>query len=111
MLVTRQMVEQMRPGSVIVDVAIDQGGNCELTQTGDETMVSDVRICGRMNIPGTVPVHASWLYAKNVREYVQNLFKGGSGEPDLEDEIVRHSLVTHEGRIVHEGTLKAMGET
>ncbi len=110
-LVTRQMVEPMRPGSVIVDVAIDQGGNCEATQTGEETMVSDVHVCGRMNIPGTVPVHASWLYATNMREYVKNLYNGGPGEPDLEDEIVRRSLVTHEGRIVHEGTLKAMGET
>ena len=55
-------------------------------------------------------VHASWLYARNVLNYIRNLFKNGPGKPDLEDEIVRHSMVTHQGRVLHAGTLKAMGE-
>jgi NAD(P) transhydrogenase subunit alpha len=109
-LVTREMVGRMRPGSVIIDVSIDQGGNCDASQTGHETTVGGVTICGRMNIPGSMPVHASWLYANNLLEYVKNLFKKGIGAPDLEDDIVRHSLVTHEGRIVHKGALHAMGE-
>ena len=62
------------------------------------------------NIPGSMPVHASWLYAHNVLHYVTNLFKQGLDKPDLDDEIVRHSLVTHQGKIVHQGALKAMSQ-
>ena len=58
--------------------------------------------------PISVPVHASWLYANNVLHYVKNLFKKGVGMPDMDDEIVQHSLVTYRGEIVHQGTLKAM---
>jgi NAD(P) transhydrogenase subunit alpha len=65
-------------------------------------------VCGLWNIPGSMPVHASWLYANNLLNYVRNLFKKGLDKPDLDDEIVRHSLVTHQGRIVHEGALKSM---
>ncbi|MHC4180010.1 MAG: NAD(P) transhydrogenase subunit alpha [Planctomycetota bacterium] len=109
-LVTEEMVRRMKPGSVIVDVAIDQGGNCALTQPGAEVVRHGVLVCGVLNIPGSVPVDASWLYANNVLEYVKNLFKNGLDTADLDDEIVRHSLVTHQGKIVHQGTLKAMGE-
>ena len=109
-LVTRAMLGAMPRGAVIVDVSIDQGGNCEATQAGGETTAEGVTVCGRVNIPGSMPVHASWLYASNLLEYVKNLFKRGVGAPDLEDDIVRHTLVTHQGRIVHPGALKAMGE-
>lgn len=109
-LITEDMVRRMRPGSVIVDVAVDQGGNCGLTEPGAEIVRHGVRVCGLLNIPGSVPVHASWLYANNVLQYVKNLFKNGLDTPDLDDEIVRHSLVTHRGEIVHRGTLKAMGQ-
>jgi len=64
-----------------------------------------------LNIPASVAVHASWLYANNLLQYVKNLFKNGLATPDLDDEIVRHSLVTYGGEIVHQGTLKAMGPT
>ena len=109
-LITRQMLAAMQPGSVIVDVSIDQGGNCEATQPGKVAAADGVTICGRLNIPGSMPVHASWLYASNLLEYVRNLFKKGIGAPDLADDIVQHTLVTHKGRIVHHGALKAMGE-
>lgn len=109
-LVTEEMVRRMQPGSVVMDVAIDQGGNCELTEAGAEVVRHGVLVSGPLNIPASVPVHASWLYANNMLEYVRNLFKKGAGTPGLDDEIVRHSLVTHQGRIVHLGTLKAMGE-
>ncbi len=108
-LITAEMVGAMKPGSVIVDVAIDQGGNCALTEPGALHTVSDVLICGTKNIPGSVPVHATWLYASNMYFFVENLFKQQAGQIDFDDEIVRSALVTRDGRIVHAGTLKAMG--
>jgi len=110
-LVTDEMLRKMKPGSVIVDVAIDQGGNCAVSEPGGETVRHGVRVLGLWNIPGTMPVHASWLYAHNLWHYLANLFKHGLDKPDLEDDIVRHSLVTHQGNIVHPGTLKAMGQS
>lgn len=107
-LITEEMVRQMKPGSVIVDVSVDQGGNCALTEPGVEVIRHGVHLVGLWNIPGSMPVDASWLYAHNVLHYVANLFKQGLDKPDLDDEIVRHSLVTHQGKIVHHGTLKAM---
>ena len=107
-LVTEEMVRGMKPGSVVIDVAIDQGGNCALSEPGHEIVNGGVLVCGLWNIPGSMPVHSSWLYAKNVLHYVENLFKHGLGTPDLDDEIVQHSLVTYQGRIVHKGALKAM---
>ena len=109
-LITKDMVESMRPGSVIVDVSIDQGGNCALTMPGNETIHKDIYICGIKNIPGSVPVHSTWLYANNIYYFVENLFKKGGSEFDMGDEIVKSSLVTYKGKIYHEGTLKAIGQ-
>lgn len=108
-LITKETVRKMRPGSVIVDVSIDQGGNCALTQGGREIVAHDVYICGTANIPGSVAVDASWLYAHNMLHYIENLFRDGPGTLNVDDEIVRHSLVTRDRRIVHQGALKAMG--
>jgi len=107
-LVTEQMVTQMKPGSVIIDVSIDQGGNCDVTESGVIIEKHGVSICGVYNIPSSLAVHSSWLYANNIFYYVENLFKNGLGSLDLDDEIVRHSLVTHRGKIVYKGALKAM---
>jgi len=107
-LITEEMVGRMAPGSVIMDISVDQGGNCALTQAGHEITTRGITINGTWNIPGSMPVHASWLYANNLMHYVKNLFKKGIDAPDFEDEIVRHSLVTRGGKIVHAGTLKAM---
>lgn len=109
-LLTDEMVASMKPGSVIVDVAIDQGGNCAVTDAGKVVCKHGVTINGLQNIPGRMAVHSTWLYANNMYNYVENLFKNGLGVIDFEDEIVKNSLVTHEGKIVHEGTLKALGE-
>jgi len=109
LLVTEAMLGGMKPGSIIVDVAIDQGGNCGVTASGGEVSLHGVSIFGLWNIPGSMPVHGSLLYAHNVLHYVKHLFHKGLESMDLEDEIIRESLVTHEGRIVHRGTLKAMG--
>ncbi|MBN1219933.1 MAG: NAD(P) transhydrogenase subunit alpha [Anaerolineae bacterium] len=109
-LITDEMVAKMKAGSVIVDVSIDQGGNCAITEAGQEIIKHNIFISGLQNIPGRMPVHATWLYANNIFNYVENLFKKGVGELDLEDEIVQNSLVTRHGKIVHAGTLKALGE-
>ncbi|NLT34988.1 MAG: NAD(P) transhydrogenase subunit alpha [Gaiellales bacterium] len=108
-LITEDMVASMRPGSVVVDVSIDQGGNCALSQAGGEVVAHDVLVSAIANIPGSVPVDASWMYAQNMYEYIQNLYKRGLGVPDLEDEIVQHSLVTREGKIWYRGAIEAMG--
>ncbi|MBR9987052.1 MAG: NAD(P) transhydrogenase subunit alpha [Desulfosarcina sp.] len=107
-LVTEKMVASMKPGSVIMDVSVDQGGNCEITVPGRFIQRLGVNICGIQNIPGRMAVHASWLYANNMYYYVENLFKNGVGELDLKDEIVESSLVTHRSIIHHQGALKAM---
>lgn len=109
-LITGEMVAAMKPGSVIVDVAIDQGGNCALTEAGADTIHQGVFISGRMNIPGSLPIDASWLYATNMVHFIKALFPQGPGDPDLADEIMQSALVTHGGRIVHHGARKAMGE-
>lgn len=109
-LITEEMVAKKKPGSVIVDVSIDQGGNCALTESGTTVEKHGVIICGVANIPGSMPVHSSWLYANNMYYYVENLFKNGLDQFDMEDDIVKHSLVTHQGKIVFAGALKAMGE-
>lgn len=110
-LVTEEMVSRMKPGSVIVDVSIDQGGNCAITEPGKEIFKHRVLISGLQNIPGRMPLHATWLYANNLFHYVKNLFKKGLNKLDMEDEIVQSSLVTYQGKIVYEGALKALKQT
>ena len=109
MLVTSEMVRSMKPGAVIVDVSIDQGGNCELTRPGEEIVVQDVLVSGIQNIPGHMPVHATWLYAENIYKFVENLVKRWP-LPDLDDEIVSGSLVTMGKRIHYKPALAALGE-
>lgn len=108
-LITEEMVASMRPASVIVDVSIDQGGNCAVTETGWAVEKHGVFVCGILNIPGLMAFHSSWLYSNNLYHYVENLFKKGLDTLDLDDDIVKHSLVTYQGKIVFEGALKAMG--
>lgn len=110
-LITDEMIASMKPGSVIVDVSIDQGGNCAVTEAGKQIIRHNVLVSGLQNIPGRMAIHSTWLYAINMYNYVENLFKNGDFKPDLEDEIVKNSLVTHNGMILHKGTLKALGES
>ncbi|GAB6190582.1 NAD(P) transhydrogenase subunit alpha [Desulfocastanea catecholica] len=107
-LITEEMVAAMKPGSIIIDVSVDQGGNCAATEPGHFVEKHGVHICGIQNIPGRMAVPSSWLYANNLYYYVENLFKKGQGQLDLDDEIVKGSLVTYQSKIVHEGALKAM---
>jgi H+-translocating NAD(P) transhydrogenase subunit alpha len=101
-LVTREMVDGMQRGSVIVDLAAERGGNCELTRPDQMVEVNGVKILGPTNLPATVPYHASQMYAKNLTTFLLHLVKDGQLRVDTEDEITRETLVTHEGAVVHE---------
>ncbi|MGH7777918.1 MAG: Re/Si-specific NAD(P)(+) transhydrogenase subunit alpha [Candidatus Dormibacterales bacterium] len=104
LLVTAEMVRRMRPGSVIVDLAAESGGNCELSRPGEEVVENGVVVHGVLNLPSSMPSHASQLYSKNVTSLLALLTKEGRVEVDMEDEIVRACCVTHAGAIVHAPT-------
>jgi H+-translocating NAD(P) transhydrogenase subunit alpha len=108
-LITREMVARMAPGSIIVDIAAERGGNCELTRPGEIVEENGVRIHGPVNLPSAIPYHASQMYAKNVATFLKYLIKDGQVNLDREDEIVRETLVTHGGEIVHPRVLELMG--
>src|SRR6204780_3571211 len=99
-LVTGEMVARMAPGSVIVDLASERGGNCELTKTGEVVIENGVSIIGWINIAGRVPYHASQLYGRNLSAFLLHLVQDGKLRLNLEDEIVRSTLVTRQGEIV-----------
>ena len=101
-LITEEMVRGMRPGSVIVDLAAEQGGNCAITEPGKEIVRHGVVIIGPVNLPSTVPFHASEMYAKTVTNYLAHLLKEGRVHLDLDDELTRGPLVTHQGEILYE---------
>lgn len=103
-LVTRGMVESMKPGSVIVDLAIEQGGNCELSQADQEVLHHGVLILAPSNLVAGMPYDASTLYAKNVLALLQTLLKEGAVAIDTADEVVAGSLLTHDGAVVHKPT-------
>jgi NAD(P) transhydrogenase subunit alpha len=94
------MVKGMRPGSVIVDLAAEQGGNCALTVAGQEVSRYDVTIVGPLNLPSTLAYHASQMYARNVSSYLLHLLKNGALNIDTADELTRGPLVTHQGEVV-----------
>ncbi|HXE80431.1 MAG TPA: Re/Si-specific NAD(P)(+) transhydrogenase subunit alpha [Vicinamibacterales bacterium] len=101
LLITAEMARSMPPGSVIVDLAAERGGNCELTRP-DETVVDHgVTILGPTNLPSTVPYHASQMYAKNITTFLLHLVKNGAIAFAAEDEITRETLVTHMGEVAH----------
>jgi NAD(P) transhydrogenase subunit alpha len=100
-LVTRDMVEKMAPGSVIVDVSAERGGNCELTRASQVVVEHSVTIIGYINLASTVPYHASQMYARNVASFLLHLTKNGKIEINREDEITRETLVTRGGEVVN----------
>jgi len=101
-LVTEEMVKSMKKGSVIVDMAAEQGGNCALTEPGKTVVKYGVKIIGIINLPATISVNASQMYSKNILNFLLNVVKDGKLNIDMEDEIVKGSLVTHEGKIINE---------
>ncbi|MDP8206978.1 MAG: Re/Si-specific NAD(P)(+) transhydrogenase subunit alpha [Candidatus Electryonea clarkiae] len=111
-LVTKEMVQGMHPGSVIVDLAAEGGGNCELTKAGEEIIEHGVTILGPLNVPSTVPFHASQMFTKNLTSFLMNMVdKEGKLNIDMEDEIVLGSMITRDGKVVHPRILEMMGET
>jgi NAD(P) transhydrogenase subunit alpha len=100
-LVTRQMMAGMRPGSVIVDMAAERGGNCEATSCGQTTSVDGVTILGPTNLPAEVPAHTSQLYARNIATFLVHLRKAGLPDVSPEDEISRDTLIATGGQLVH----------
>jgi NAD(P) transhydrogenase subunit alpha len=100
-LITWEMVQAMPPGSVIVDLAAERGGNCEITKPGETVVEHGVTILGPVNLPATIPYHASQMYAKNVSNLLLLLAKEGKFDPDLEDEVVRETLFTKDGEVAN----------
>jgi NAD(P) transhydrogenase subunit alpha len=107
-LVTAEMVQSMREGAVIVDLAADSGGNCELTESGKEVVKHGVTILGYSNLPNTLPEDASSLYARNVAALVGLFAKNGAVTLDLADEVIAGSLLTHDGQVRHAPTAAAL---
>jgi H+-translocating NAD(P) transhydrogenase subunit alpha len=108
-LVTEAMVKSMKPGSVIIDMAAEMGGNVEGTEPGKEVVKHDVLIVGYTNLPATMPGSATQMYAKNIQTLIKHLVTDGKLELDLTDEITKGATITHGGRVVHEPTAKALG--
>ena len=100
-LVTKEMVAGMKPGSVIVDLAAERGGNCELTSAGEQVIKHGVTIIGLINVASSVPYHASQMYARNVTQFLLHLVKEGKLQLDMEDQIVRDTLLTRGGELVN----------
>jgi NAD(P) transhydrogenase subunit alpha len=102
LLITTEMLKSLRPGSVIVDLAAEQGGNCELTQAGQTFEHEGVTIVGATNVPAMLPVDASQLYARNVVNLFRYLYPSTGPQPDSADELVKGACVTRDGAIVHD---------
>ncbi len=108
-IITEEMVKGMRRGSVIVDISIDQGGNCEITPAGTKEYKHGVLLEGIKNIPGMLPTSSTWMFAQNMYNLVSYLVKDGKMCLDFTDDITGSIVVTHEGEILHKGAREAMG--
>ena len=106
-LITEDMVRDMQPGSVIVDLAAEAGGNCALTEPGKTVVKHNVTIIGELNLPATMPVHASQMYSRNLTTFLLEFVKEGAFHLDRDDEIIQGALVTHDGQVVNEQVQKA----
>lgn len=100
LLITKEMVADMKPGSVIVDIAAENGGNCELTEAGETVVKNEVKIIGPINLPSQLANHASMLYAKNMLALLNLLIKEGEAVFDFDDEILLNTTITHNGEII-----------
>lgn len=99
-LITKEMVADMKPGSVIVDLAAENGGNCELTKHGETVLANEVKVIGPVNLPSQLANHASMLYAKNMHALLNLLIKDGQADFNFEDEILVNTTITHQGEII-----------
>src|SRR5467141_2748856 len=110
-LITKEMLPTMKPGSVIVDLAAETGGNVALTEPGKTVVVSGVTIIGQLNIPASMPFHASQMYSRNVASLLGLMLKkDGKLNLDMNDDVIKGTVITKDGEVVHEQTKKAVGE-
>ncbi len=108
-LITDEMVKGMKPGSVIIDLAAEQGGNCALTQKGETIEKEGITIVGTLNLPSSIPYHSSQMYAKNISNFLLHLVKEGEIELKMDDEIIYQTLLAKGGEVVHPDLRKALG--
>ncbi len=101
-LVTREMVEAMAPGSVVVDIAAERGGNCEVTVAGETVEINGVKVLGPVNLASSIPIHSSEMFSKNITTFLMPIIKTGSLSIDMKDEIIRETLVTQNGEVVND---------
>jgi NAD(P) transhydrogenase subunit alpha len=109
-IISTAVVEQMKPGAVIIDLAAEGGGNCEVTRPGEQIEHQGVIVYGPLNVPSELAVHASEMYAKNLLNFLTPMLQEGEFRPDWEDEVIAGSLLTHGGEIVHEPTAQSLQE-
>jgi len=107
-LITKDMVEEMREGAVIVDLAVEQGGNCELSKSGEMVVEHGVTIIGHPNLPAATPADASLLYSRNIQALLLSILSEGEVVLNLEDEILDGALLTHNGEVRHGPTAEAL---
>ncbi len=107
-LITEEMVKNMQEGSVIIDLAAEQGGNCEITEPGKNICKHGVTICGVLNLPSTLPIDASSMYSRNITQFFKHLYKAEDRKLDFEDQITKSSCVTYNGEIVNDYVKKAI---
>ena len=107
-LITKDMVPAMRPGSVIVDLAAETGGNCELTEPGKTVVREGVTIIGTTNLPSTMPYHSSQMYSRNIASLLALFLKEGKATLDMSDEVVKGTVITQNGDVVHDATKKLL---
>jgi NAD(P) transhydrogenase subunit alpha len=107
-LITEKMVALMPPGSIIVDLAAEQGGNCELTRAGTTVTKHGISIMGVVNLPATIPVHASQMYSKNVVNLFQTLYPKGATAPAFDDEVTRGCCITHDGAVKNDAVRSSL---
>ena len=110
-LITEEMVKKMRPGSVIVDLAAEGGGNCTLSEPGRTVEKYGVKICAPLNLPSSMPLHGSTLYSRNLTAFVLAFCKDKNFVLDLNDEIQKGAVVTHDGQVLHAGAREALEKT
>lgn len=108
-LITKEMVQGMHPGSVIIDLAAESGGNCELTRPSETIEAHGVTIVGPIDLPSTIPYHASMMYAKNVSSFLQNFVQNGEFQLNMEDQITRETLLTHKGEVINSRVRELLG--
>lgn len=108
-LVTTEMLAGMHPGSVVVDLAAERGGNCEATKPGENVVVHNVKVLGPLNMGTSIPYHASQMYARNATTFIQNLVKDGEIKINMEDEIIADTLITRDGDVVNARVREALG--